>query len=143
MDVTSFSGPYRFLSNFYPVKITYEGSEYPSVEHAYQAAKTLDLNERKAFQDTHLKAGEAKKMGKSVNLRADWQKVNLSIMESLVLQKFVENNALKEALCAIDGVIIEGNYWGDTFWGESPLGTGENQLGKIIMKVRDILNESK
>jgi len=136
INVTSFFGEYRFLSNFWPCEIEYQGQKYRSVEHAYQAAKTLIWEERQFFLESKVKASDAKQLGKLVTLREDWDQVKRGIMFELVLQKF-QNPSLKEKLLAIDGQIIEGNNWGDTYWGECPLGNGENNLGKILMAIRN------
>lgn len=143
-DVVQFRGQWRFLSNFYFCDIEYQGDTYPSVEHAYQAAKTLNLSERRIFQHPSTSAAEAKQLGKTVTLQENWHTKSLKIMEDLCYQKFSNYNVLRNALCEIEGEIIEGNTWGDTFWGECPLGNGENHLGKILMRVRDrLINESK
>lgn len=133
--IDSFTGKYRFLSNFSPCIVTYEGMPYLSVEHAYQAAKTNDYNERKTVDWLNLTAGEAKKAGQTLTLRKDWDEVKLDIMDRLVRRKFKEplyRNALMETGTE---ELIEGNTWGDTFWGVCN-GVGENHLGKILMKIR-------
>jgi ribA/ribD-fused uncharacterized protein len=136
MDVLEFKGDYEFLSNFYPSKVYYEGAQYPTVEHAYQAAKTNDLSQREKI----LKAsgpGGAKKIGQSVAMRKDWEDVKIKIMKDLVRQKF-ENRRLRINLLGIDGIIQEGNFWGDTFWGICK-GKGRNELGIILMSIRSEL----
>ncbi len=70
-----FRGEYRFLSNFHPASIVYEGHTYPSVEHAYQAAKTLELARR--HEVVGLTAGRAKHWGRTLRVRADWETVKL------------------------------------------------------------------
>jgi hypothetical protein len=40
----SFHNEYRFLSNFYPAEVSFEGLVFPTVEHAYVAAKTTDID---------------------------------------------------------------------------------------------------
>lgn len=47
--IDSFSGNYEFLSNFAGCNIIDDGIPYPSVENAYQAHKTLDMDERLKF----------------------------------------------------------------------------------------------
>src|SRR6185369_8674281 len=44
--ILEFQGDNRFLSNFFPAEVIYEGITYPTAEHAYQAAKTLDPEQR-------------------------------------------------------------------------------------------------
>lgn len=63
--IRSFTGRYGFLSNFYPCKVEFEGAVYPSVEHAFQAAKTLDPDERIKFQ-SDVKPATAKAWGRKL-----------------------------------------------------------------------------
>jgi ribA/ribD-fused uncharacterized protein len=140
MLIDSFEGKYRFLSNFYAQPVTFEGILYPSVEHAYQAAKTMDLQER-AYIAT-LTAGKAKRAGRKLVLRSDWEAVKLTIMEQLVLDKFSNSEHLWRLLMATgNDQLVEGNWWGDTYWGVCR-GIGQNHLGKILMKVRTALQSS-
>jgi hypothetical protein len=140
--IDSFTGEDRWLSNFWPVEVVFEGALYPSVEHAYVAAKTLDRDVRASIAQLQT-AGAAKRAGRALKVRADWELVKYDIMESLIRQKF-QHVALRRQLMATgQGMLIEGNTWGDRFWGmtwqEGPIPgwVGENNLGKIIMRVRD------
>ena len=134
MKIDSFSGKYRFLSNFFPCEITYEGITYPSVEHAFQAAKSLDLKERKSISELKT-PGQAKKYGKQVNLRQEWEKIKFDVMETLVRQKFSTTELKEKLLKTGKADLEEGNTWGDTTWGVYN-GIGDNHLGKILMKIR-------
>lgn len=140
--IASFSGKYRFLSNFWPVRVVFEGIEYPSVENAYQAAKTLDLNKRVAFQTAT--AGKAKRASNKLKLRPDWEEIKLSIMEGLLCQKFSDNVLLEELKSTESRLLVEGNTWHDNFWGNCSCGSkpdcikpGKNNLGQLLMKIRD------
>lgn len=136
--IKEFQGEYRFLSNFWFAKVILDGKEYSSVEHAYQAAKTLDEKEREEIR-LLAKPGDAKRYSKLITLRENWTSMSLSIMEDLVFQKFSKNLKLKKQLLDTgDAILEEGNKWHDTFWGICD-GKGENHLGKILMKVRDRL----
>jgi ribA/ribD-fused uncharacterized protein len=133
--VTEFQGPYRFLSNVYPAEVEFEGMRYPSVEHAYQAAKTLDLGERKRIAALPT-AAEAKSEGRKLELRPNWETLKFEVMEQCVRYKFTHNPQLKQMLLDTgDAVLEEGNTWEDRVWGIYR-GEGENRLGKILMKVR-------
>lgn len=131
--ITEFSGPYQFLSNFTPARVTLDNEVYPNVEAAFQAAKTTDKTQRKAFQNYN--GAQAKKAGRQLKIRPDWEQVKLNIMEELVREKFTDPELRQKLLDTKDTEIIEGNYWGDTFWGVCR-GTGQNHLGKIIQKIR-------
>lgn len=134
--IEEFNGEYRWLSNFTLSNVTLDGIVYPSVENAYQAAKTTDFGHRVPF--THLTSGEAKRLGRKVPIRSDWDDVKLSVMEDLTRQKYSVDQFKALLLDTGDQEIIEGNYWNDTFWGVCR-GEGQNNLGKIIMKIRDEL----
>lgn len=145
--IEEFSGDYRFLSNFFPVVVTYDGYRYPSVEHAYQAAKCKFPEERKQFQcgiflGESISAAKAKALGKRVTIRDNWHlpRVRLDVMHSLLRQKFLERPLKTKLLKTGDAELIEGNWWGDTFWGVCH-GQGENMLGKLLMQVRKEMAE--
>lgn len=137
MSIKGFKDEYRWLSNFWPCKINYEGITYPSVEHAYVAAKTNDLNSR--LKLLTLTAGQAKKIGRTFELRKDWNEVRLDIMRNFINQKFAEGTELSLKLDSTgDCYIEETNDWGDVFFGVCN-GVGSNHLGTLIMEARDSL----
>lgn len=142
--IDQFLGPYRFLSNFWIVDIQYEGRVYRSVEHAYQAAKTLDEEFRQLIQKTP-SPGAAKRLGRIVMLDPTFEARKLDVMRELLRLKFDPraHPALYRSLMATKGQeLIEGNTWGDTFWGQWN-GQGENHLGKLLMELRDSFNETR
>jgi ribA/ribD-fused uncharacterized protein len=136
--IDSFTGDFKFLSNFYPCKVKLDDVEYPSVEHAYQAAKTLDTEERKPFHTHPLPtAGGSKKLGRKLSIRPDWESVKLKVMEDLLIQKFKDDFLKKQLQETGDAKLVEGNWWGDTFWGVDAKKGGKNHLGLLLMKIRD------
>lgn len=140
-DITSFHGDYDFLSNFYEAPVSYDGLCYLNNEAAFQAQKCLTEEEKKAF--TGLTAVKAKRRGRQVALRPDWEDVKYDLMEAIVRAKFRQHPGLAARLAGTRGrQLIEGNTWHDTCWGvDAATGEGENHLGKILMKVREeILN---
>jgi ribA/ribD-fused uncharacterized protein len=136
--IDSFSGKYRFLSNFYPCWVKFKGDDYPSVEHAYQAAKTLDEQLRLMFQEPVMTAGEAKKAGRRLKVREDWEKVKRGVMSIILREKFKQPKFKELLLATGDEELVEGNWWGDTYWGVCN-SRGENHLGKLLMEIRDEL----
>lgn len=132
--INQFVGPYRFLSNFFPALVMYEGDIYPSVEHAYQAAKVTNPHVRLMIR-SKASATDAKRAGRQAQPREDWDQVKLGIMENLVRTKFAVPGLALKLINTGDRELIEGNTWGDTFWGVCD-GVGQNHLGKILMKVR-------
>ena len=141
-EIREFSGRYRFLSNFHPVNVEHDGLVYPSVEHAYQAAKSLDPEEREVIRSCG-SPSMAKKLGRHAKVREDWDDIKISIMAKLVYQKFASDTDLARGLLDTgDSLLIEGTWWGDRFWGICN-GVGHNHLGKILMAVRDSLKEKE
>ena len=133
--IGSFTGKYRFLSNFYPIpSVKLDGIDYPTVEHAYQAAKSLNPSARE-FVRNSFSPGEAKRRGRTIQKRPDWNTVKLGIMEDLVRQKFSVEPLKSMLLDTGESELEEGNSWGDAFWGVCR-GVGHNHLGKILMKIR-------
>ena len=141
--IDSFRGKYYFLSNFFPAEVTYNGLTYQNNEAAFQAQKTYSKEERIEF--TTLEPRDAKRRGRRVRLRRDWEQVKDRIMEEIVRAKFSQNEELKEQLLATgDAQLVEGNRWNDRYWGvDIRSGVGENHLGKILMKVRSELRLSQ
>ena len=134
--ISSFRDEYFFLSNFYPVEIKLDGIVYPNAESAFQAQKTLNVEERRKFSMLKNPV-QAKRLGRKVKLRDDWEEAKLDIMTEIVSQKFLQHPHLIEMLLQTgDEELVEGNKWGDRFWGVCK-GKGENHLGKILMKIRD------
>ena len=147
MDIIcKFDGEFFFLSNFFESKVEYEGITYPTVEHAFQAAKTLDNDTRKKVAAAG-SPGQAKRMGRSLYLRADWEKVKFKVMEDLIREKF-KNPGLKEKLLSTgDAELVEGNTWHDNIWGNCNCPRcieieGQNNLGKTLMKIRKEIRDN-
>ena len=135
--IDSFHGKYRFLSNFWPAQVKYDGDTYFSVECAYQAAKSekTDLQYRAALKDC-LNSRIAKRLGKKAKIRIGWNDMKLGVMEDLVRQKFQHPTLREQLLATGDEELVECNSWKDCYWGIYK-GVGENHLGKILMMVRE------
>lgn len=132
--IDNFTGTYRFLSNFYRATVILGDMTYSSVEHAFQAAKTLDEDERLQFH--RIIAGEAKKLGRKIKIRSDWEEIKNSIMLELLHDKFQIPELRMLLKMTEPEELVEGNTWGDTYWGVCN-GVGQNKLGKLLMQVRD------
>lgn len=137
--IKEFQGEFRWLSNFAPVSVVYDGVKYRSVEHAYMAAKSNDKAWREFCKNTY-KAGEVKKASRTISLRDDWEQVKIDVMRELLEQKY-NTEPYKTLLLETGGEHIqEGNMWNDKFWGVClKTGKGNNTLGKIIMEIRNNL----
>ena len=133
--IYGFFGTNRWLSNFGQGPAVHDGIVYPKSENAFQAAKTLDLEQRKQFLTCTAK--EAKHLGYKVDLRPDWEEVKVYIMGAILLDKFTRNLGLKKKLLATEDLYLEEtNSWQDTFWGVCN-NKGKNNLGKLLMIIRE------
>lgn len=131
--IDDFSGPYFWLSNFYPSPIDWEGDLYITVENAFQAAKTLDRSARGLLQDCG--PDEAKLRGGQLALRGDWEQVKVTVMTALLREKFAIPALARRLLETGERPIVNRNVFGDTFWGQCR-GQGANHLGVALMTVR-------
>lgn len=134
-EINSFRGEYAFLSNFYNSPVTIDGITYQNAEAAFQAAKSTD--DATKLQFSRMSGKEAQKAGNRIQLRPDWNEIRIQEMRKILGAKFTQNpELLKKLKETEDYELIEGNDWGDVFWGVSK-GEGENQLGKLLMEIRD------
>lgn len=132
VPIFHFDKQYAFLSNFEHSPMTVDGHQFENGEAAFQGFK--DLSRIAEFET--LRPSQAKRLGRKVNLRSDWEQVKTDVMYLVVHAKFSQNEALKQKLLATENrLIVEGNWWGDKIWGVAG-GRGENRLGEILMRVR-------
>jgi ribA/ribD-fused uncharacterized protein len=149
MAVDRFEGEFRFLSNFYMCPLRVGGLAWPSAEHAFQGLKSPnpDMHRLIAALPT---PGEAKRGGRTLNLRPDWERVKKQVMLTVLLAKFTQNPELGARLAdtadMADPLLTEGNYWHDNYWGacfcdrcKFARKPGLNYLGRLLMAVRDVV----
>lgn len=138
--IVEFDGQYDFLSNFYHSPFAHDGIAYPTNEHFFQAMKTLDIDERKKIAAAET-PGLAKRMGRNVQLRSDWEKVKVYYMELGLRLKFANKTLAEKLIATGDEELVEGNWWHDNTWGNchcpqcSRVG-GRNLLGMLLMELR-------
>lgn len=139
--IDSFVGKHFFLSNFYECRVEVGGILYRNTEAAYQAHKCIHPEDKWAF--AALSPSDAKRLGRRVRLRRDWEDIKDEVMRTVVYCKFIQNPYLAQQLLETgDAELIEGNDWGDKYWGcDIHTGEGRNQLGKILMETRAIIRE--
>jgi ribA/ribD-fused uncharacterized protein len=130
---------YEAFSNFEPCVIEMDGITYPTTEHAFQAYKSRNPTIRKHIAGLKT-PGQAKRAGRSLPLRNDWQKVKFDIMVECLRLKFEQEPFRTMLLETGDEEIAEdARQWNDAEWGLGKSGKGNNKLGKALMKVRDEL----
>jgi len=143
--IKSFTGKWEFLSNFSKYPVWFDGYFYPTVENAFQAAKTLDLDYRQRFLE--VSPGAAKAMGRAVPLRPDWNiYFRYRVMRDLLRNKFGPYSKTpdlpRKLVSTYPNMLVEGNYWHDNTWGVCYCGKckeGMNLLGMELMRIRDKL----
>lgn len=141
--IDSFRGRWAFLSNFHPAPMMWSGILYPTSEHAFNAGKTLDDEQRYWIADAPTPR-EAKRRGRTVELRQGWdERVRFEVMASVLEAKFGCHPGRVAALLSTGGaVLVEGNTWHDQVWGDCRCGraaclpAGANHLGRLLMELR-------
>ena len=131
---------YECFSNFYEAPIVYNEKEYVTNEHFFQAHKATTPEDFEKIR-TAPTPGTAKRYGNQIKLISNWEDKKDRIMFTALLLKFTQHPQLAFALLRTQNRYIEeGNNWGDKYWGVVD-GKGENTLGKLLMKVREILSQ--
>jgi ribA/ribD-fused uncharacterized protein len=139
--IKEFQNEYRWLSNFSPCLIMLEGVKYPSVEHAYMSAKSDDVNWKMFCADSNNTPGQVKKQSKNIKLVDNWDFIKLDVMKNCLVQKYNQEPYKTKLIETGNQHIQEGNMWNDKFWGVClKTNKGENNLGKLIMEIRNTLN---
>ncbi len=146
--IIDFDREFRFLSNFGAGPVTMYGIEFKTVEHAFAAAKIdpKDPRGHKVDPYTQMRTiagkgtpGEAKKAGRRVQMREDWDDIKPQLVLELVRRKFADPILAKKLLATGERPLYEGNTWGDRIWGvveKNGILEGRNLLGEILMTVR-------
>lgn len=141
--IFQFKDEHRWLSNFYPCDLRFRGKLYPSVEYAYLSAKSEDKAWKTLCAEAKEKPSVLKKKSQHLELVPDWEAIKLAVMRECLELKFSQEPFKTWLIETGDTPLQEGNTWGDKFWGVD-LGTweGENHLGKLIMEIREKLQEA-
>jgi ribA/ribD-fused uncharacterized protein len=150
---------FGFLSHFHPAPIEQDGERWPTVEHYYQAQKSLDPRYRAAIRACAT-PGQAKRCAAWSDPprkrdagswfvahrqvpRADWAEVKLAVMRRADMAKYVQNPDLAALLAATGEAEIVEDAPHDAFWGVGRDGLGENWAGRVLMEVRAALSPSR
>ena len=140
--INSFDGEYAFLSNFYFSPMVIDNVVYTTNEHFFQAMKSLNPKERQVIALAPT-LGKAKRLGRKVSLRKDWEDIKEEVMLIGLRHKFSNPDLRRKLLATGNEELIEGTTWHDNYWGicscEACGGQGKNRLGKLLMQVREEL----
>lgn len=139
-QISRFKGDVFFLSNFYRAEVRMAGLTFPTSEHAFQALKTDDLDQR-AWVAAAPTPSIAKKRGRQITLVSDWEQVKVQVMAEVLREKFRDPKLTDRLIATHPKQLVEGNDWHDQFWGncwcEHCDAPGQNMLGKLLMALRD------
>lgn len=146
MKIDKFDGEFAFLSNFYPSAISDGYTTFPTVEHYFQACKCEYMDDYDAIAAAPT-PGQAKRLGRQAVLRDDWEQNKLNVMETALRKKFAIPELREKLLATGDAYLVEGNFWHDNTWGDCGCEKckhthGQNNLGKLLMKIRTDIRES-
>jgi predicted NAD-dependent protein-ADP-ribosyltransferase YbiA (DUF1768 family)/RNA recognition motif-containing protein len=144
--IDNFNGVFDFLNNEYPCKVYFEGRLYPSVFHAFQAARS-DKDHERAKMSLADSMQELYELATEIEDPIDWHNKRLTVMEKCIRDKFRRDRELREKLRKTGNRDLINSYADRTasnlFWGMVD-GKGENHLGQILMNVRlDIHTETE
>jgi ribA/ribD-fused uncharacterized protein len=140
--IDKFDNEYEFLSNFYKSPFIFDGTMWPTMEHFYQAHKATNMADYVSIS-TAATPSIAKQLGGEIKIRDDWDDVKEGIMLRGLVYKFNMNIDLRDKLVETEGELIEGNKWHDNYWGNCTCDKckdieGQNKLGVMLMRIRDM-----
>jgi ribA/ribD-fused uncharacterized protein len=142
--IKEFQGEYRWLSNFVKCEINFDNFKFQSVEHAYQSTKSDDIEWKSFCSNSKTTSGEVKKASHKITIVKNWKEIRYEIMKQLLNQKFSQEPFKTLLKNTGTEYIQEGNYWNDVYWGFClKKNIGENNLGKLIMSIRDEFDSIK
>jgi N-glycosidase YbiA len=133
--------PFGCFSNLAPYPIHLDGLEWPSVEHYFQASKFVGTPYAEMIRQTEDPKFVAR-IGKWKQLptRPDWEQTRDDVMRQAVLRKFETHETIRQILLSTGDDLIVENAPRDFYWGCGNDGSGQNQLGQLLMEVRTVLS---
>lgn len=141
-------GYYYEFSNFFNCDVTWRGFTFGNTEAIFQCEKSMpDRFGINAEIMKSMSGREAKKYGRfNITLRPDWEEKKLDILLEILVQKFTQNDDLREILLGTTSkfIIEDTTGWHDNDYGRctcpkcsvKPAG---NYLGTSLMLARAFL----
>jgi ribA/ribD-fused uncharacterized protein len=141
--INSFRDIHACLSNFYHYPVNACGWLCPTNEHGLVLSKCATSWDKQRVTDAMSSGstpGMAKRMGRHVDLRKEWEAIKIPVMTELIRQKFVVDSFPgKHLMLTYPSLLVEGNVWHDQFWGDCRcdrsgcVEPGQNWLGRLLM----------
>jgi len=141
-SIEGFFKEYRYLSNFHVKEFIYKGKTYQSSEHAYQAYKATNEEDHEWIRNSSTPK-ESRIRGQKISMKTDWNKIKYDVMLEILIEKFKDEELKQKLLSTGNSYLEETNWWHDNFWGNCICDDcqhykAQNNLGKILMKIRKI-----
>lgn len=143
--------PYGYFSNFARYPIDINGKTWATSEHYFQAQKFPGTAHEEEIRQAK-SPREAADMGRgsfasrrvrSRPLRSDWEAVKDDVMREALYAKFTQHSDLKEKLLATGDAVLVEYTRNDSYWGDGGDGSGRNMLGKLLLELRDRIQNEK
>ncbi|WP_146655511.1 NADAR family protein [Labilithrix luteola] len=135
---------YGEFSNFAAYPIRLRGKSWPTTEHFFQAQKFENERDREDVRAARTPMLAAR-MGRDRKrkLRRDWESVKVSVMREALEAKFTQHDDLRALLLATGDALLVEHTENDDYWGDGGDGSGRNELGRLLMAVRDALRTAR
>jgi ribA/ribD-fused uncharacterized protein len=138
---------FGYLNPFYKISngLVIENFTYPSVEHYFQAKK-FQYSDEPYLEKVRAApiSNKAHEMGTNRDggiIRPDWDAVKFDVMFEANMDKFSQNQELRQRLISTGDRKIFQKIKGDTFWSNND--GGRDLLGFILMEIRNRLKDKK
>ncbi len=134
------------LDNFSAHAVENWDRVFPTSEHAYQWKKFIDRNTAVADSILNARSPQLVKNISNDNkslVSSEWDTEKVGVMEEILRVKLSQHADVEAVLRSTGSKMIIENSPSDSFWGIGPTGEGENNLGKIWMKLRNELSLEK
>jgi hypothetical protein len=134
------NAPYGEFSNFAPAPFELGGKTWPTSEHYFQAQKFAGTPSEEEIRRA-ASPMIAARMGRSRQrpLRPDWERVKDAVMLEALRAKFRSHPRLRRVLLDTGDLPIVEHTSKDRYWADGGDGSGRNQLGALLMQVREEL----
>lgn len=140
--------PYGVFSNLFKRAIIFEGVEFPTAEHAYQAGKAR----KQAVREWILSAPTPSLVAMAAHglytwdIVPNWSKIKFDRMREVLRAKYTQHEDLRTTLLSTgDARLVESCRTDNPVnrtWGEVN-GKGLNMLGVLLMEIRAELRQAK
>ena len=133
-------GEYGYLATYSNHGFFKDGVFWKTSEHYYQAQKFEDSDVKVIIQNAETpKIASVIGRDRNLKLRSDWEEVKQDVMFDAVYYKFKQNkDILQKLLDTGNATIVEATVK-ENYWGCGPNNDGQNNYGKILIKVREKL----